>query len=517
MSDLTLSTIPEWFAGKKLFITGGTGFVGKIIIEKLLRSCPDIDTIYILIRTKKGVNPKQRFEDFTNQVVFSKLKEKNPDCFQRLKLIKGDVTEEDLGICSEDHQELVQNVEIVIHCAATVRFVLPLKESAEFNVLGTWRMLELAKEMKKLVSFVHVSTAFCQEIGQILEERGYPTEHDPTNVIEMTKVLDANCMEMLKPRLMRKNYCNTYTYTKALAEVLCSKYQDVLPIAIARPSVIIIAKKEPFVGYTEYTYGPNGMAIAGSHGILRTLYCKGDLPTCYIPVDTVANATIAIAWDRGIKTQSHILPYYNIVESETCITWDGALNVGNVDVFVNPYSKMMWYPFGGNEGNYYKFKILFFLLHYIPGFFIDLIMILMRRKPVFTKLYKKIEKGMMEYSHFLTKRWSFENDNLRALYKRLSESDKETFDFDIWNMDWEAYIRNYNQGLRRFVVKDPLENIPKARKLLKKLYILDRVTRAVLVGLVLWFFWNYASAFIRVLTFGLDSTRNVFTSFKKIT
>lgn len=301
-SNLAMSTIPEWFAGKKLFITGGTGFVGKIIIEKLLRSCPEIDTIYMLIRTKRGLNPKQRFEEYRNQVAFTNLNKNTPECFKKLKLIKGDVTEEDFGISTEDHEELVQNVEIVIHCAATVRFVLPLKESAEFNVLGTWRMLELAKEMKRLVSFVHVSTAYCQEIGTVLEEHGYPTEHDPLNVIEMTKILNEDCMELLKPQLMRKNYCNTYTYTKALAEVLVSKYKDVLPIAIARPSVIIVAKKEPLPGYTEYMYGPNGIAIGGAHGILRAMYCIGSLPSCYVPVDTVANATIAIAWDRGIKT-----------------------------------------------------------------------------------------------------------------------------------------------------------------------------------------------------------------------
>lgn len=301
-SNLAMSTIPEWFAGKKLFFTGGTGFVGKVIIEKLLRSCPDIDTIYMLVRTKKGMSPAQRFDEYRKEVAFTVLNRDNPECFKKLKLIRGDVTEEFLGISPEDQEELVKNVEIVIHCAATVRFVLPLKESVEFNVLGTWRMLELAKEMKRLVSFVHVSTAYCQEIGTVLEERPYDVEHEPLNVIEMSKVLNEECMELLKPRLMRKNYCNTYTYTKALAEVLVSKYKDDIPIAIARPSVIIVAKKEPLPGFTEYLYGPNGIASGGAHGVIRAMYCIGHYPSCYVAVDQVSNATIAIAWDRGIRT-----------------------------------------------------------------------------------------------------------------------------------------------------------------------------------------------------------------------
>lgn len=96
----------------------------------------------------------------------------------------------------------------------------------------------------------------------------------------------------------------------------------------------------------------------------------------------------------------------------------------------------------------------------------------------------------MEYKHFTLHRWSFKNDNLKALYKSLTEADKETFDFDLWNvsnasfrkktwrlhlnhnflpqMDWRAYIKSYALGLRTFVAKDPPETIPKARKLLKK-------------------------------------------------
>lgn len=150
-SNDLFSSIPEWYAGKKLLITGGTGFVGKIIIEKLLRSCPEIDTIYMLIRSKKGVSPKIRFDDYTNQIVFKILKEQNPGVFKKLKLVTGDILIDELGLDVDDREELVKNIEIVIHCAATVRFNPALREGVEFNVYGSYRMLELAKEMKRLV------------------------------------------------------------------------------------------------------------------------------------------------------------------------------------------------------------------------------------------------------------------------------------------------------------------------------------------------------------------------------
>jgi thioester reductase-like protein len=60
------SEIVEFFKNKSIFITGATGFLGKVLIEKLLRSCPDVDKIFILIRHKKGSTPTQRLNELLN-------------------------------------------------------------------------------------------------------------------------------------------------------------------------------------------------------------------------------------------------------------------------------------------------------------------------------------------------------------------------------------------------------------------------------------------------------------------
>ena len=54
--------IPSYYRGKTIFITGVTGFMGKVLLEKLLRSCPDIRRVYTLVRTKKGQPPHERIE-----------------------------------------------------------------------------------------------------------------------------------------------------------------------------------------------------------------------------------------------------------------------------------------------------------------------------------------------------------------------------------------------------------------------------------------------------------------------
>ena len=49
--------ILEFYSNKTIFITGTTGFVGKVVLEKILRSLPDLKRIYIMVRAKKGFTP----------------------------------------------------------------------------------------------------------------------------------------------------------------------------------------------------------------------------------------------------------------------------------------------------------------------------------------------------------------------------------------------------------------------------------------------------------------------------
>ena len=64
-----MSDIVEFYRGRSVFITGATGFLGKVLVEKLLRSCPDIKAVYLLIRPKKGQDVGTRLQDFSQHVV----------------------------------------------------------------------------------------------------------------------------------------------------------------------------------------------------------------------------------------------------------------------------------------------------------------------------------------------------------------------------------------------------------------------------------------------------------------
>lgn len=63
MADITNGDLNSFYKGKSVFVTGGTGFMGKVLIEKLLYSCPDLKEVFILMRPKKGRVPESRLED----------------------------------------------------------------------------------------------------------------------------------------------------------------------------------------------------------------------------------------------------------------------------------------------------------------------------------------------------------------------------------------------------------------------------------------------------------------------
>lgn len=69
MDENGTSLIANWFRNQVVFVTGSTGFMGKVLVEKLLRDCPGIEKCYLLMRTKRGIEPEQRRDDYVNHMV----------------------------------------------------------------------------------------------------------------------------------------------------------------------------------------------------------------------------------------------------------------------------------------------------------------------------------------------------------------------------------------------------------------------------------------------------------------
>lgn len=66
-------SVASFYRNGEILLTGGTGFLGKILIDKLLRSFPDISNIYLMVRVKKGSSPEDRVYKMFKTVVSLKM------------------------------------------------------------------------------------------------------------------------------------------------------------------------------------------------------------------------------------------------------------------------------------------------------------------------------------------------------------------------------------------------------------------------------------------------------------
>lgn len=60
------SEIAESFKNQTIFLTGGSGFIGKVFLAKLLTVCSDVKTIFLLVRPKRNKTPNERISDIFN-------------------------------------------------------------------------------------------------------------------------------------------------------------------------------------------------------------------------------------------------------------------------------------------------------------------------------------------------------------------------------------------------------------------------------------------------------------------
>ncbi|RZB39608.1 NAD binding 4, Epimerase, and/or 3Beta HSD domain containing protein, partial [Asbolus verrucosus] len=173
------SKIADFHKGKNIFVTGATGFVGKLLVEKLLRACPNINTIYILIRPKKGEDEDSRLKKlYTDQQIL-------PNFQRKISVIKGDISLPDLAVFPEDKAKILEQVNVIFNIAAVVRFDEKITTATKINVRGARDLLKIAGQCKHLESFVHVGTAYSNCNRKEIDEIFYKLPITADELIEM--------------------------------------------------------------------------------------------------------------------------------------------------------------------------------------------------------------------------------------------------------------------------------------------------------------------------------------------
>lgn len=473
--------------GRKILVTGATGFLGMALVEKLLRTCPGIGTIFVLVRPKKGKEPKARAEDLSKNLVFERLHEECPGVFdKKVRAIYGDVGVEGLGISSEDLSLLCQNVSVIFHSAATLDFESGLKLTTDVNLLGTRRLLELAKKMPKLKVFLHVSSAFVNCIRQSAEEKLYPIDQTADKLIALSSTMEEKAFEEIAPTLMGE-HPNTYTFTKALAEYEVNSCKDLFPVVIVRPSMITGAWKEPKPGWISSMNGPAGFLTGAAKGVLRRLPLDHNLVTDYIPVDSVVSEMIIAAWHTATTKPKDMPIYHCTTSTVNPFRWKQIESRVDYYLHLYPLKSAVWYPYLKFLPSLILFQISSIFIHFIPGFFLDLLTRIVGGRPILIKLHTRVNSSLGRLKFFIFNEWFFDNKQTLWLANQLSPVDEKIFgEINIERLNWETYFDTFVRGVRRYNNKEGLETLPAARSKDRRLYVYHLLLQGALYLLFWW-------------------------------
>lgn len=483
-----LTDIQKFYKGSTVFLTGGTGFLGNVLLEKLLRCCPGIKKIYMLTREKKGKDPTDRFKELFDNIIFERMKAACPDYLSKVAPIVGDCVKPNLGISENDRNTMISEVEIIFHVAATVRFDAHLRDAVNINIRAINDLLDIAHSIKQLKAFVHVSTAYsnCVE-RQIVDEKFYNPPIQPENLMKVTDALPDDILTRLTPQLIHP-WPNTYAYTKAIAEEVVRVKGKGLPTTVVRPAIVIATSKEPIAGWINNFYGPTGVVAGAGLGLVRSIHADGNCIADLVPCDHVVNSIIASAWDisytwakpEEIVTESEKkvgkdfkeIPILNFVSSNVKpLTWKEFMAYNELAAPQIPLMLAIWvYCLTLNK---YKFmhKLYCVFLHLIPALIVDTFARILGKEPKLWNAYEKIHKFSEVISYFSTKQWKFVDSNTRGLIDRLSSRDRELFDFDLALLDWKEYFYHHVRGLRVYLIKDELDTVERAIVKRKRLLI----------------------------------------------
>jgi HAD superfamily hydrolase (TIGR01490 family) len=358
-------TIAEQLGGKRIAITGATGFLGTALVERILRGVPDC-TLVLLVRPGKRSNPTQRArrEIFRNDAFGRMLEDRGKDAFweeieNRVTVIAGDVGTDGLGL-DDDGRAAISSCDIVIHSAATVSFDAPLDGAVEVNLLGPTRIAETLQDLGVSPHFVAVSTCyvagnrrgsapeqllsdspfhidvdwkaevkaarrtradydadsrsvnrlegFRRQARHELGAAGTPLISAKTEQIRQRWVQE-QLVEAGRARAASLGWPDAYAYTKALGERALDESKGDIPVSIVRPSIIESAWSEPFPGWIKGFRMAEPIIISYARGLLKEFPGVPEGVIDVIPVDLVVAAIINVAarghaFTNGAETNS---------------------------------------------------------------------------------------------------------------------------------------------------------------------------------------------------------------------
>ncbi len=348
--------IPQALAGRRLLVTGSTGFLGTALVERLLRGAPDCELVLLIRPGRRTPAAERARREVLRNDAFDRLRQQHSPAgdagedfeamvARRVQVIAGDVGVDGLGL-DDEGRALLASCDVVIHSAATVAFDSPLDAAVEVNLLGPSRLATALRDVGSSAHLVAVSTCYVAGVrrgdspeaplpGQLLSldldwraevaaarrlradleaesrtpdrladfakgaRRELGAAGTPLLAERGEKLRDDWVAERLvdagRKRAQSLGWPDAYAYTKALGEQALLETRGTLPVTIVRPSIIESALAEPRPGWIRGFRMAEPVIISYARGLLREFPGLPEGVVDVIPVDLVVAAVLDAA------------------------------------------------------------------------------------------------------------------------------------------------------------------------------------------------------------------------------
>ncbi|RZC89457.1 hypothetical protein C5167_026999 [Papaver somniferum] len=502
---MELISVVESLEHQTILVTGATGFLAKLFVEKLLRVQPNLKQLYLLIRAPNSAAAAQRLDNEVSGEVFRVLRTKHGGTYnafisEKVTPVAGDISLENLGINDSNMiNKISKEVNIVANFAGVTKFDERYDVAMLTNTMGAKNVSEFSKKCEKLKLLLHVSTAYVcgEKSGLILENpirMGEPLNGTKSPElldieVEMTLMsgrlneLKANQASQKEEMIAMKEFGverarlfgwqNSYVFTKAMGEMIISesKGHD-HKIVILRPTIVTSTLKDPFPGWIEGVRTIDGFFLAFGKGKCR---CIAGNSQIIIPADLVVNAAIvAMVGHAHQPSDGDDRPFIYHSASSAKAPFHHGIKL--IDYGYNYFSKnpMLSPPSkGGSFGKPIRISspiifptmTSFLIFFYVTCVFPVKVMLLLNT--VFGNYFHDIcsieERKinlllrMIElYKPYATFKGIFDDSNTekQRMEVRLDEAETNMLYFDPKCINWEDYFMNVHiPGLVKYVFK----------------------------------------------------------------
>lgn len=484
--------------GRRVLLTGATGFVGEALLQRLLTDLPGTEPV-LLVRPKAGQSGIDRVAALLRRPTFAAAVERAGSA--QALLARVDVIEGDLAALPE----LPRDLDVVVHCAGDVSFDPPIQDAFATNVTGTHALLTAVLDMsagrERPVHYVHVSTAYVggRRRGSVPER---PVEHDvdwrverdagvrmaqrveddsrePALLVQLSEqaerehgragpITSAQDAERRRrewvgdqqkaaggERARSLGWTDVYTFTKAMGERVVEELTSAAPsiaASIVRPSIIESALVSPFPGWIEGFKMAEPIILAYGRGEFPEFPAAPDSVVDIVPVDHVVNAILAVC---AITPQPGAPQYFHVSSgARNPLTFRRLYQLVREHFEQHPFDigergavQLPTWRFPGS-GRVERLLAQGETAHRLA----DRALSLAPRSDRVREFSRDLDRTKQRlemlrrylelYRSYSQVELQFVDDSTLALHRQLDPADLESFGFDTAVIDWTEYIRD---------------------------------------------------------------------------